>query len=103
MAMFVEENCVFEHEGQRFEAVGAYFLDCSDGFCRGMVYACPSKGTVTTWRGVELAKATFGPIYRDGFGARMRSVRFVLEGVTYSGRYGCDWTDAVRVRSTKKV
>jgi hypothetical protein len=33
----------------------------------------------------------------------MRTVRFTADGVDYVGRYGCDWAQAVRVRSTRKV
>ena len=77
--------------------------DCTDGYRRGVVYARPSSGIVTDWHGRVIASATFGRPYRGGFGARMRSVRFTVDGVTYTGRYGCDWAQAVRVRSTTKV
>lgn len=117
MSTFVETNCVIEHEGQTFESGGAWLCDCTDGYRRGVVYAKPDKmnhdwreamqftasGVVTDWHGNVLAKATFGPVYRGGFGAKMRSVRFTVDGVTYTGRYGCDWAQAVRVRSTKRV
>ena len=110
---FVEQDCTFQHEGQQFTNGGAWLADCSDGYRRGVVYAKPdgkrgmygyemmNSGIVTDWHGNLIAKATFGQVYRGGFGAKMRSVYFVLDGIAYAGRYGCDWADAVRVRSTR--
>lgn len=112
-ATFVETGCVITHEGQSFESGGAFLCDCTDGYRRGVVYAKPNddvlfknqgcRGVVTDWHGNKVADAILGPVYRGGFGARMRAVSFTLDGVTYMGRYGCDWADAVRVRSTVKV
>lgn len=107
---FVEENCTIEHEGKKFEAGGSWICDCSDGHRRGVVYAKPNKGseggysigTVTTWHGEFIAIARFGKVYQGAF-CKMRTVRFEIGGVKYSGRYCPDWADAVRVRSTKKV
>ena len=122
MSTFVEQSCVIEHNGQQFESGGAWLCDCSDGYRRGVVYAkvdeytetalaaysrfavsYPRRGIVTDWHGNKIADALYGRPYRGGFGAKMRTVSFVLDGVTYTGRYGCDWSEAVRVRSTKKV
>ena len=115
MNTFIEQICVIELEGRHFESGGAWLLDCSDGYRRGVVYVKPNTGPiadmrrfacpgiVTNWHGNKIADARFGSIYRGGFGARMRSVYFTLDGITYTGRYGCDWSQACRVKSTKKV
>ena len=120
-SVFVEADCKIVHEGREFESGGAWICDCSDGYRRGVVYAKPAepshvgefcrirpieyprRGIVTDWHGTKIADAVFGVPYRGGFGAKMRSVRFTLGGVTFTGRYGCDWASAVRVRSTKKI
>lgn len=116
----IETGCKIEHEGRTFKAGGAWLCDCTDGYRRGVVYAKPQgpilsslgtpiintwneRGIVTDWHGNKIADAYFGHPYRGGFGARMRSVRFTIDGVTYAGRYGFDWSQAVRVRSTKPV
>lgn len=114
---FVEQDCTIKHEGQEFTSRVEWICDCSDGCRRGVVYAKPDKmnhnwreamhfsasGIVTDWHGNKIADAIFGHPFRGGFGAKMRTVRFTLDGVTYAGRYGCDWSQAVRVRSTRKV
>lgn len=122
MATFIEEDCTVTHEGRSFTAGGAWLCDCTDGYRRGVVYTKPAdpiqakpgditgpapsyprRGIVTDWHGNKIADASFGHPYRGGFGAKMRTVRFTVDGVEYAGRYGCDWRDAVRVRSTKRV
>lgn len=112
---FIEIDCVVEFEGEVFESGGSWLSDCTDGYRRGVVYAKPHHdfagkvidgahgGSVTDWHGRQLATASFGRVYVGSFGAKMRSVSFTVNGVRFSGRYGCDWADAVRVKSTKKV
>lgn len=119
-ATFIETDCKIEHEGRTFEAGGAWLCDCTDGYRRGVVYVKPAepiqtpingvyspsyprRGIVTDWHGNKLADASISMPFRGGFGARMRSVRFTIDGVTYTGRYGCDWASACRVKSTRKV
>ena len=119
MKTFVETGCTIAHEGQTFEAGGAWLADCSDGYRRGVVYAKPDThhnmgcksarepnaacpGQVTDWHGHTLARAYFGPVYRGNY-CKMRSVTFTYGGVTYTGRYCPDTSLAVRVRSTKKI
>lgn len=122
MSTFIEEDCTISHNGQKFTSGGAWLCDCSDGYRRGVVYAKPEspiparpgsitgpnpsypcRGSVTDWHGNVIAVAYFGHPYHGGFGAKMRCVSFTLDGVYYAGRYGYRWSDAVRVRSTKKV
>ena len=120
-SIFIEQDCAIEHNGHKFINGGSFLLACSDGYRRGIVYVKePStdhhggffkdyrqnyragSGSVTTWHGEHIANAHFGIIYRGNF-CRMRSVRFTLDGVTYSGRYCPDWSQMVRVKSTRKV
>ena len=104
MTAFVEQNCVFEHDGQSYEAGGAWLLQCIDGYRRGVVYAKPTATPpcVTDWHGNTISPARFGPIYNGPF-CCMRSVTFTLDGVTFTGRYCPDCADAIRVRSSKPV
>lgn len=118
---FIEENCTINHGGRTFEAGGSWLLDCTDGHRRGVVYVKhpesdrpggpwgeyrnrypAGRGTVTTWHGETIAPAYFGSVYQGNF-SRMRSVSFTVDGVTYAGRYCPDWSEAVKVRSTRKV
>lgn len=111
MTTFIEENCTITHEGQEFTSGGAWLCDCSDGYRRGVVYAKPiirvaeghpAHGHVTDWHGNKIADAMFGVPYRGNF-CMMRSVAFELDGIKYTGRYAPDSSEAVRVRSTKRV
>ena len=119
METLLERDCTISHEGREFASGGAWLAKCSDGYWRGVVYAKPAdpiqtpirgqyapsyprRGIVTDWHGNKLADATFGATYRGNY-CKMRSVRFALDGVTFTGRYCPDTADAVRVRSTKKV
>jgi hypothetical protein len=124
-ATFIEDDCTIEHEGRTFKSGGSWLCDCSDGYRRGVVYVKPPKigydtthlrriiraggehprscyGFVTTWHGEQIAGAGFGPIYQGNF-CRMRAVTFTFEGVTFTGRYCPESSQAVRVKSTRKV
>lgn len=99
MNTFIESNCTIEHEGKIFEAGGAYLLDCTDGKKRGVVY-CSDKRTVTTWHGDFIARLDTYTAYRGNF-CRMARITFTLDGKKYIGEYCPDWSEAVKVRSTK--
>ena len=115
MTTFIESNCTITHDGREFSAGGSWLCDCSDGYRRGVVYVTNEHelphgwgqsrswaALVTTWHGEHIAFASLGPIYCGNY-CRMRSVSFDLNGVTYVGRYCPDTSQAVRVRSTKRV
>ena len=102
MPNFIEENCKIEHAGKTFESGGSFVVDCTDGFRRGIVYAKPDKGIVTTWHGETIARAKYGSIYQGNF-CKMQSVSFTLDGILFTGRYCPDWAQMVRVKSTKKI
>lgn len=109
MPEFIETDCTITGpNGQTATAGGASLVNCSDGLVRGVVYAKANsdgwhRGQVTDWHGNVIAHATFSGVYRGGFGAKMRTVRFIVDGVTFSGRYGCDWSNAVKVKSVGRA
>ena len=100
--MFVEKDCVIEHEGKKFESGGAFICLCTDGYIRGVVYSTMDQESVTTWHGEKIADAEYGPEYRGNF-CKMQAVTFEHGGVKFHGRYCPDWSQMIRVRSTKKV
>ena len=61
------------------------------------------RNTITTWRGVEIGRVVWSSMYRNPLtGSWMRAVRVKgTNGATYSGRYGSDWSQLVRLRRTK--
>lgn len=90
---------VIEHEGHTFSALGAIEDD-------GVLVAYHTGNTVTSWDG----SVTFGRVirardyYSPGFGGRvrMRSLRVRRpDGSVWSGRYGYDWRQCVRLRRVK--
>jgi len=101
-ATFIESDCSIQHNGQSFTAGGAHICDCSDGYRRGVVYVRPEAKEVTDWHGNKLATANFGRVYQGNF-SRMQAVTFIHDGITFHGRYCPDWSQALRVRSTKRV
>lgn len=113
---------VIEHEGRQFSpdgrarvadvsahnrAVEAAELDAwrakPDRFAAYVVER-DGKLVVTTWLGTVLSHS-YGiraTTHRNNFGARIRSVRFVgTNGAVYYGRYGCDWSQLIRLRRAK--
>lgn len=60
-----------------------------------------SKG-VTTWRGVVIGTIVSRSRYRNNLGATIECVTVRgNNGATYHGRYGCDWSQLVRLRKTR--
>jgi hypothetical protein len=102
MSTFIEQDCTITHKGQQFTAGGAWLADCTDGYRRGIVYADSLKAIVTTWHGEKIADATYGHVYQGNF-CKMRTVSFIHDGIKYTGRYCPDWSQAIKVRSTKKL
>jgi hypothetical protein len=71
--------------------------------------ACPAvfaayvtdKG-VHTWRGVKLGKIKHQSSYRNNLGARITCITIIgTNGAIYSGRYGSDWSQLVRLRKRR--
>jgi hypothetical protein len=98
---FVEKDCKIEHEGKTFESGGSYLLPCTDGKIRGAVYVSEEnmRRVVTTWHGEVIAPATWTD-YQGNF-CRMRRVSFTWQGRKFVGDYCPDWSELVKVRSTK--
>lgn len=82
MSVFVERDCVFEHEGRSFGAGGAVVAP-------GVVVAYPAAGGVLRdWHGRELGSwrsVASWPV-RSFVGSRMFQIEARLDGVTYTGR-----------------
>lgn len=57
---------------------------------------------VTTWTGEVLGNATLGPVYRDNFGGKRRSISLrAINGQRYSGTYYTSAGDYCRLRAVK--
>lgn len=57
---------------------------------------------LTTWLGTKLGDIDRYRDYRDGLGHNMRSIKARgTNGAAYYGRYGYDWSQAVRLRKAK--
>lgn len=57
---------------------------------------------VILWRGVRIGGIAKRSTYRNNMGARIECVTVKgTNGATYSGRYGSDWSQLVRLRRTK--
>lgn len=98
-AAYVETDCTISHEGRTYEAGGSVLLNCTDGKVRGVVYVNDRDHTVTTWHGERIAFATWTDS-RGNF-CKMRRVSFTYAGIRIIGEYCPDWSQMVRVRSTK--
>ncbi len=108
----VESDCTIELQGKTFTAGGAVLAPCTDGKWRGCVYVqSPYKNEttgyrgetiqyVTTWHGDKIALARLGKVYQGNF-CRMQAVSFEWQGMRFTGRYCPDWSDLVRVHTTK--
>lgn len=104
---FMDQNCMIEHEGQKFESGGAFIaLNKKTGKLGGRVYThCnPDKGVyeVSNWHGTIKIKASFGTIWTSNFGDRRRSVYFWYEGKAFYGMWcSIDFNELVSVREIK--
>lgn len=96
---YIETDCTITHEGQAFTNGGSYLLPCTDGKVRGMVYVNEKNHTVTTWHGEFIARCRWVN-YRGNF-CNMRRVSFSLDGRNFVGDYCPDWSEVVKVRSTR--
>ena len=57
---------------------------------------------VTTWTGQYLGTGRLGPVWRDSFGGKRQSIRFIgINGHTYSGTYFTSSGDYCRVKRVK--
>jgi hypothetical protein len=101
--MFVEENCSIELDGKIFTSRGSYLCHCNDGRVRGAVYVTVDgwNSFVSTWHGEKLANCSI-TYYRGNF-CKMARVSFSLNGLKFIGDYCPDWSELVKVRSTKAL
>ena len=97
--MFIDTDCTIELQGKEFTNDGAYICECTDGKLRGMVYLNEDKRAATTWHGNVLSDARWTD-YQGNF-CNMRRVSFRYEGRNMIRDYCPDWSEVVKVRSTK--
>ena len=81
-AQFIEKDCTFEHEGQKFEAGGAVVTD------EYIVVYPRSDGKVCDWHGNVLGEAFVSSwrTPRSHMAAKMYSFAVYVNGVRYIGR-----------------
>jgi hypothetical protein len=68
----------------------------------GEFAAYVKASNVTTWLGTTIGVIVARNEYRNNLGAKIESITVRgNNGATYYGRYGCDWSQLVRLRRTK--
>lgn len=80
--VYVERNCVVEHEGHRFEAGGAFVSPTH------IIAYLSREGVLTDWHGRRLGTyriTSTWPIH-SWISRTMHQVEAVVSGVTYTGR-----------------
>jgi hypothetical protein len=99
---FVEQECILEHEGKKFESGGTWLAKRKDNDkLEGTFYAYPKEFSVGSWDGSIKVKATFGHSWRSNFGDVRQSIYFTYKGVNFYGVYYKTNSDIVRVREIK--
>ncbi len=97
-----EKNSVFEFQGKKFTNKGAYVDKI---FAHVYIINKDGGGIATTWDGKFLAHVQVVSEWKTRskfFGyLRWRSVRFTIDGITYSGRYCYDNGQLVRAKRVK--
>ncbi len=94
-----ETKCVFEFQGKKFTNSGAYV---DKNFAHVYITHKDGKEIATTWNGEFLANVQIVSKWQTRskfFGyLNWRSVRFKIDGITYSGRYCYDNGQLVRAK-----
>jgi hypothetical protein len=103
MEGFIDENCIFEFEGTKFESGGAFLAKRVDnGKYVGQVYAQWDKQEVRNWHGDIKIPAFYGPEYRSNMGDLRQSVYFHYQGKLLFGTwYSKEWNQLVRVKEVR--
>lgn len=95
--VYVERDCVIEHEGRKFEAGGAVVTpDYVIGYVGKPVgdgmgcerFGDASRRELTDWRGNRIGHIALGAGWRvrSYIGSRMYQAYATVDGVTYTGR-----------------
>jgi hypothetical protein len=115
---------IFEHEGKQYDPNGvvldtaanveAHNLSMNEAelslwaqkpnrFVAYIVKRDDTRYVPTTWLGTELGRVIERRRHRNNLtGSRMEYVKIRgNNGALYSGTYGCDWSEAVRLRKIK--
>ena len=103
---FIEQDCVIEHQGRKFESGGAYIgRHRKTGRLGGILYVIreESKPTyVGSWDAQMKVPARFGCSWTSGFGDTRQSVYFELEDKPFYGIWYKSGSEIVRCREVKK-
>lgn len=98
----LEQECVFEFEGRKFESGGAYIGRHKEtGRLEGLLYVHREDGEpryVGSWGGGLRIPARFGREWRSAFGDLRQSVYFTMEGTPFYGIYYKSGSAIVRCR-----
>jgi hypothetical protein len=101
-----ETECTFEVNGQKFTNRGAYVDDnFADVYVtrneKDRQALAGSTIKVTDWHGNKLGAGVILKEWRLRNYTRMVSVRFIIDGVVYSGRFNYDTGQLVRGKKVK--
>lgn len=94
--MYIEKDCIIEHEGRKFESGGAVIANG-----QAILYAYEKDKAVGTWHGDKKYPAYYGHEWRSCFGDKRQSVYFSIDNVKYYGVYYKSGSDIVRARAIK--
>jgi len=101
-SQFAEVDCAFTFQGKTFTNNGAIIAqNINTGKYEGLVYANTETNEVTSWDGSIKIPARFSKPYRHNFGGHFQHVWFTYNGINFHGKYGCDWSQLVRVKQVK--
>jgi len=88
--MFIEDDCVFTHDGRTHEASGAVVTaDYAVGYVAVTNERLGCGVKITDWHGRMLGHGVITAVWRTPrsyVSARMMQIRAVIDGVAYTGR-----------------
>lgn len=108
----------FNHQGTIFTPAGKIDMSPTDAEARNAAleaaeldswrtapdafHGYVGGSSLTTWRGVVLGAIVRRSRHVNNLGARIESITVRgTNGATYHGRYGCDWSQFVRLRKSR--
>lgn len=103
MTTINETHCTIKHANKSYTNRGAYL----DANC-GLVYLVERNGALvaTKWNGdlisdqVKVTNSWKRYTRHAGYHI-IKSIRVTINGITYHGRYGSDWSQLCRIRRVK--
>jgi hypothetical protein len=99
---FIEQECVFEHEGRQYEAGGSFIgRHRKSGRLGGLLYVYRTEGRpshVGSWGGDLKVPARFCREWQSNMGDMRQSVYFEMEDTPFFGVWYKSMNDIVRCR-----